>query len=250
MDNRYHRPYSHTSASVTSSSTVPESSPIPYHPAITTPKHRRKANANTVSTSWATTDDEVVMCDMEERFDYLFKIVLVGNTGVGKSCLLTRFADNAFSECMTATIGVDFRIRSLEIDGRKAKLQIWDSAGQERFRSLTASYYRGAHAVAVVFDLSVFDSISAIVSTWLDEIDLHCPAPIRRILIGNKSDLVDQRQVSERHAQATADRFDMIYIETSAKTAHNVHEAFETIARDILHRYVRFSFQRIFFFVG
>lgn len=169
-------------------------------------------------------------------FHYLFKVVLVGDTGVGKSCLLVRFADDEFNDKMIATIGVDFRTRTIPVlkCSKKAKLQIWDSAGQERFRCLTSSYYRGAHAVAVVFDLSSFASISAVCDSWLDEIDLHCSPSVKRILIGNKCDLMDSRQVSEQHALQVAEQFGMSYIETSAKTCHNVHQAFETIVHDIL----------------
>lgn len=167
-------------------------------------------------------------------FDYLFKIVLVGDTGVGKSCLLMRFADNGFNDRMTSTIGVDFRIRTMQVGGKHTKLQIWDSAGQERFRALTSSYYRGAHAVAVVFDLSCYDSIDTVSTTWLNEIDLHCSRHVRKILIGNKSDLIGQRQVTDEHAKGLARANNMLYVETSAKTSYNVYEAFESIVTDIV----------------
>lgn len=170
------------------------------------------------------------------QFDYLFKIVLVGDTGVGKSALLLRFSDNTFHDDMLATIGVDFRIRTMVVDGKTIKLQIWDSAGQERFRSLTSSYYRGAHAVAIVFDMSSFNSIEAVTQTWIHEVNTHCPSTSSRLLVGNKCDLVDKREISHQHAIATANSFDMMYIETSAKTARNVHQAFENIVRDLVKR--------------
>lgn len=168
-----------------------------------------------------------------EKVDFLFKIVLIGNSGVGKSCLLTRFADNAFTDDNTATIGVDFKIQSVDVDGKQAKLQIWDSAGQERFRALTSAYYRGAHAVAVVFDVTCYDSISAVENNWLNEIDRHCNDNVRRILIGNKSDLSFNREVSFQKGKEIADTLGMLYLETSAKTSDNVQEAFENIIRDI-----------------
>ena len=170
-----------------------------------------------------------------EHFDYLFKMVMVGNSGVGKSCLLTRFADDAFCDTMTSTIGVDFRVRTLDVgDGRRAKLQVWDSAGQERFRALTASYYRGAHAVCAVFDVTDCATLDAVRAVWMGEIDRHCVRSARRILIGNKSDLHARRQVSVAHAASVADACGMTYVETSAKTAHNVLAAFDTVVRSII----------------
>lgn len=188
-----------------------------------------------------------------ERFDYLFKVVLVGDTGVGKSSLLNRFADNTFTERMTATIGVDFKIRTLQIEGKRVKLQIWDSAGQERFRALTASYYRGAHAVAIVFDLTCTESFNALQNVWIDEIDRHCPTSARRVVIGNKNDLVKNREVSVEEVHQMMRSLGCLYLETSAKTADNVQNAFESVVRRIIERCVVvvafFSFFFFFFFM-
>lgn len=179
-----------------------------------------------------------VSSPLHERFDYLFKVVLVGDTGVGKSSLLNRFADNTFTERMTATIGVDFKIRTLQIEGKRVKLQIWDSAGQERFRALTASYYRGAHAVAIVFDLTCMESLNALQNVWIDEIDRHCPASACRVVIGNKNDLVKSREVSVGEVHQMMRSLGCLYLETSAKTADNVQNAFESVVRRIIERCV------------
>lgn len=210
------------------STTVP-SQPSPSQPS---PRNTEKCEQNRTPPSPLARDRPP--SSSSTAFDYLFKIVLVGDTGVGKSCLLMRFADDGFNDRMTATIGVDFRIRSMQVDGKHIKLQIWDSAGQERFRALTASYYRGAHAVAVVFDLSRYNSIDTVSDTWLDEIDKHCGRDVRKILIGNKSDLVAKRQVTDEHANSVAKTNNMFYVETSAKTSHNVYEAFKSIVTDIV----------------
>lgn len=187
------------------------------------------------------------MSSSSERFDYLFKVVLVGDTGVGKSSLLNRFADDTFTERMTATIGVDFKIRTVEIGGKRVKLQIWDSAGQERFRALTASYYRGAHAVAIVFDLTCIDSLDAVQNVWLDEIDRHCPSSACRVVIGNKNDLIKNREISHDQVSHAMNTSGCLYLETSAKTADNVQNAFESVVRQILERFVRSRFAWLFF---
>lgn len=163
--------------------------------------------------------------------DYLYKILLLGSSAVGKSSLLLRFSDDTFKENQISTIGVDWKIRTVEMNGKQMKLQLWDSAGQERFRTIASSYYRGAHGVVVVFDLTDAKSFES-VDSWLEEIGEHAPT-VRRILIGNKSDLVDQRAIDEADARAFAKKNGMQYMETSAKSADNVTEAFLAMTKDI-----------------
>eukprot|EP01083_Nonionella_stella_P004577 13276_1 len=166
------------------------------------------------------------------EYDYLFKLLLIGDSGVGKSCLLLRFADDTYTESYISTIGVDFKIRTIEIDGKTIKLQIWDTAGQERFRTITSSYYRGAHGIIVVYDMTETDSFTA-VQNWLGEIERYASENVQKLLVGNKCDLVDKRQVDEATAQEFADQHAMPFLETSAKSAVCVEKAFITMAQKI-----------------
>eukprot|EP00027_Filamoeba_sp_ATCC50430_P012347 CAMPEP_0168564266 /NCGR_PEP_ID=MMETSP0413-20121227/13148_1 /TAXON_ID=136452 /ORGANISM="Filamoeba nolandi, Strain NC-AS-23-1" /LENGTH=871 /DNA_ID=CAMNT_0008595915 /DNA_START=32 /DNA_END=2643 /DNA_ORIENTATION=- len=165
-------------------------------------------------------------------YDYLFKILLIGDSGVGKSCLLLRFADgNYFAESFISTIGVDFKVRTVDINGYTVKLQIWDTSGQERFRTITSSYYRGAHAILVVYDVSNPQSFSNI-KQWLSEIDRYAGENVKKIIVGNKVDL--KRQVPDEESQEFADSLGVPLIFTSAKTGENVDNAFLNCAHLIL----------------
>lgn len=166
-------------------------------------------------------------------YDYLFKLLLIGDSGVGKSCLLLRFTDNTYTEHFVSTIGVDFKIRTVPVDNKVIKLQIWDTAGQERFRTITSSYYRGAHGIAVVYDISDAESFQH-VQQWLEEVQRYATMPyVVKILIGNKADKVKDRQVSFEEGQTYAAAQDMKFLETSAKNATNVEEMFLCLAADL-----------------
>ncbi|KAK1267103.1 Ras-related protein RIC1 [Acorus gramineus] len=151
--------------------------------------------------------------------DYLFKLLLIGDSGVGKSCLLLRFADDSYIESYISTIGVDF----------------WDTAGQERFRTITSSYYRGAHGIIVVYDVTDQESFNN-VKQWLSEIDRYASESVNKLLVGNKSDLAANRAVSYETAKAFADEIGIPFLETSAKDATNVEQAFMTMAAEIKNR--------------
>ncbi|CAL1703279.1 unnamed protein product [Somion occarium] len=169
---------------------------------------------------------------MPEGYDYLFKLLLIGDSGVGKSCLLLRFAENSFTDSYLSTIGVDFKIRTVELEGKTLKLQIWDTAGQERFRTISQAYYRGAHGIVVVYDVTDGESFEN-VKGWLTEIDRHATETVKRLLIGNKSDLVDRKVVGYSTAKEFADEKQIPFLETSAKNSTNVEEAFLTLAKEI-----------------
>ncbi|KAJ2347377.1 ras GTPase, partial [Coemansia sp. RSA 2618] len=162
-------------------------------------------------------------------------LLLIGDSGVGKSCLLLRFADDTYTESYISTIGVDFKIRTIELDGKTVKLQIWDTAGQERFRTITSSYYRGAHGIIVVYDVTDTDTFTN-VKQWLQEIDRYASEGVNKLLVGNKSDLEDKRAVDFTEAQEFAKSLNISFLETSAKDSTNVESAFLTMARQIKDR--------------
>lgn len=169
---------------------------------------------------------------MNTEYDHLFKLLLIGDSGVGKSCLLLRFSDDTYSETYISTIGVDFKIRTIKLDGKHIKLQIWDTAGQERFRTITSSYYRGAHGIIIVYDVTDSKSF-ANVQFWLDEVAKYADQNVCRLLVGNKCDLVSKREVSKEVAQNFADKVSITLIEASAKESQNVEEAFVNMAKTI-----------------
>mmetsp|Transcript_26376 Transcript_26376/g.81161 ORF Transcript_26376/g.81161 Transcript_26376/m.81161 type:complete len:205 (-) Transcript_26376:311-925(-) len=165
-------------------------------------------------------------------YDHLFKLVLIGDTGVGKSCLLLRFADDAFTESYISTIGVDFRFRTVKVDGKTVKLQIWDTAGQERFRTITSAYYRGADGIIMVYDVTSQESFDH-VADWLTEVNRYASEGTCKLLVGNKSDM-DDKIVNTDTAKEYADSLGIPFLETSAKNATNVEEAFLTMAQELI----------------
>ncbi|ORX79867.1 small GTP-binding protein [Basidiobolus meristosporus CBS 931.73] len=172
---------------------------------------------------------------MNPEYDYLFKLLLIGDSGVGKSCLLLRFADDTYTESYISTIGVDFKIRTIELEGKTIKLQIWDTAGQERFRTITSSYYRGAHGIIVVYDVTDQDTFTN-VKQWLQEIERYASEGVNKLLVGNKSDLSSKRAVEYTVAEEFAKETAIPLLETSAKDSTNVEQAFLTMAKQIKDR--------------
>ena len=144
---------------------------------------------------------------MANEYDYLVKLLIIGDSGVGKSCVMQRFADHEFTANYISTIGVDFKVRTVDINGRRVKLQIWDTAGQERFRTITSSYYRGAHGILIVYDITCRSSFESIKQVWLQDVDKYAthPDPPRLMIIGNKLDLAHARQVTTKEGQDFAD---------------------------------------------
>uniref|UniRef100_A0A6C0KUN4 Uncharacterized protein n=1 Tax=viral metagenome TaxID=1070528 RepID=A0A6C0KUN4_9ZZZZ len=167
-------------------------------------------------------------------FTHLLKLVLIGDTGVGKSCLLMRVADDTFVETFITTIGVDFRFRVLRIGDKRVKLQIWDTAGQERFRTITSAYYRSGDGVIIVYDVGKRETFDH-VREWFQEISKYTKPETLVLLIANKADRVD-RVVSVEEGRALAKELGISIIETSAKTAENVEAAFIRIAEQLIQK--------------
>jgi len=168
----------------------------------------------------------------ESNYDYLFKVVLIGDSGVGKSNLLSRFTRNEFNIDSKSTIGVEFATRSVKVDDKVVKAQIWDTAGQERYRAITSAYYRGAVGALLVYDISKHPTFVD-VTRWLKELRDHADSSIVIMLVGNKSDLKHLRAVGTDEAKGFAEENVLLFIETSAMDASNVETAFQQILTDI-----------------
>lgn len=170
---------------------------------------------------------------MNLEYDYLFKLILIGDSGIGKSCLLRRYTDNNYEENYVSTIGVDFKIKTEEIDGKTVKLQIWDTAGQERFSAITKSYYRGAHAIIMAFDLTSLDSFKR-ARHWLKESEQNENAT--KFLVGTKCDgkvVVDQNDI-----MLFANENGLTYFRTSSKTGDGIDNMFNQICYQLKEKIV------------
>ena len=175
------------------------------------------------------------------EYDYLYKIILLGDSGTGKTSIMNRYLDNRQPDCIhEPTIGVDFRLKTeAEIDKKKIKLHLWDTAGQECFRSIIEGYYRGIAAAVIVFDITNYRSFQS-VNYWLNEIARNSPTNIRApiLLIGNKSDLVSKRRVPKLEAQTFATENRLIYVETSAVNTDNVNHGMQLLVKAITEHYI------------
>ncbi|XP_077253193.1 ras-related protein RABC2a-like [Tasmannia lanceolata] len=167
-------------------------------------------------------------------YDLSFKILLIGDSGVGKSSILVSFISNALDD-LSPTIGVDFKIKLLNIGGKRLKLTIWDTAGQERFRTLTSSYYRGAQGIILVYDVTRRETFTNLSDVWAKEVELYSTnQDCIKILVGNKVDRVSERVVTREEGTALAQEYGCLFLECSAKTRENVEECFEELALKIM----------------
>jgi small GTP-binding protein len=170
----------------------------------------------------------------EESFDYFFKMLLIGDSGVGKSSLLLRFTSDTFDN-LPPTVGVDFRLKKMTVEGKRVKLAIWDTAGQERFRTLTSAYYRGAQGVILVYDVTRRETFTDLSDVWLKELDLYSTyQDCVKMVVGNKVDKENERVVSKQEGINFARQHKCIYLECSAKARINVEHCFEELVVKIL----------------
>ena len=152
----------------------------------------------------------------KKSYDLLFKLLLIGDSGVGKTCILFRFSDDAFNTTFISTIGIDFKIKTIELRGKKIKLQIWDTAGQERFHTITTSYYRGALGIMLVYDITNSQSFNNI-AEWLRKIQEHDSEDVEKMILGNKCDMEDKRVISKERGEMFAKENGIRFLETSAQ---------------------------------
>jgi len=171
----------------------------------------------------------------KKTYDLLFKLLLIGDSGVGKTCILFRFSDDAFNTTFISTIGIDFKIKTIELRGKKIKLQIWDTAGQERFHTITTSYYRGAMGIMLVYDITNAKSFDNI-AKWLRNIDEHANEDVEKMILGNKCDMEDKRVIPKEKGEAIAREHGIRFLETSAKANINIEQAFLELAEAILNK--------------
>lgn len=170
-------------------------------------------------------------------YDMIMKLLLVGDSGVGKSCLLLRFVEDKFNPSFITTIGIDFKIRTIESKGKKVKLQVWDTAGQERFRTITTAYYRGAMGIVLIYDVTdarTFENVE----NWFQTVTQHANDDAQIFLVGNKSDDEENRQVSRQQGEQLAQKLNIPFLEASAKTNENVESIFYELAGIIQDKHV------------
>ena len=189
-------------------------------------------NLGTISNSFSSITKEKSY--LSKHYDDLFKLVIIGDSGVGKSCILLRFADDTFTENYYSTIGVDFRFKCVDIGERKCKLQIWDTAGQERFKTVTSAYYRGADGIIIVFDQTDRESFNN-VQNWIDDIFKYSTEEPSKIIIANKEDISDERKSVKMEDIAELEKkTGLEVIKTSAKTGENIDYAFKKLTQKLL----------------
>ena len=169
------------------------------------------------------------------KYDYLFKLLIVGDPGVGKSSIMTRYVGEDFEECTTGTVGLDFRIRIIQLNGIRIRLQIWDSAGHERYRPLTTTYYRGSDGIVIVYDITD-DQTFEHVTSWVEEVNRFTDKDVPKIVVGNKCDLNTRISVDNERAREYAKNNGMFLFQTSAKSSKNIENAFEQLVSMMIGR--------------
>ncbi|KAL4454681.1 hypothetical protein ABPG74_021886 [Tetrahymena malaccensis] len=169
----------------------------------------------------------------KQDYDTLLKFLLIGDSGVGKTCFLVNYCEGTFTSAHLSTIGIDYKLKYEDIDGKRVKLQIWDTAGQERFRTITQNYYKGAMGIILAYSVTDPNSFKNI-ADWMKQINERADPNVKKIIIATKIDMKDQRKVSTREGEELAERYGVKFFETSAKEGVNISEAFKCIARQTL----------------
>jgi len=175
------------------------------------------------------------MSKNNNQYDFLMKLLVIGDSGVGKSCLLLRFAEDSFTPNFITTIGIDFKIKTVEMEGKRIRLQIWDTAGQERFRTITTAYYKGAMGILLVYDVTDEQSFQH-VGMWMKNIQTHAQENVKTILVGNKCDMTSDKVVETAQGTALAKEYGVKFFEASAKSNTNVTECFMALASEVMDR--------------
>ncbi|XP_029847953.1 ras-related protein Rab-3 isoform X1 [Ixodes scapularis] len=165
---------------------------------------------------------------VDQNFDYMFKILIIGNSSVGKTSFLFRYADDSFTSAFVSTVGIDFKVKTVFRHDKRVKLQIWDTAGQERYRTITTAYYRGAMGFILMYDVTNEESFNS-VQDWVTQIKTYSWDNAQVILVGNKCDMEDERVVSTERGKQLADQLGLEFFETSAKENVNVKAVFERL---------------------
>ena len=169
---------------------------------------------------------------MSLDFNYVLKYIIIGNSGVGKSNILLRYTEDYFYDDFKTTIGVEFGSKIIEINNKKYRIQIWDTAGQETFRSITRAYYKNSVCACLVYDITNRKSFDEI-QNWFDDCKKQTAKTIQIVLIGNKNDLENDRKISYDEGKTFAEKNNFIFMETSAKTGKNINEIFELSVKNI-----------------
>ena len=172
---------------------------------------------------------------IDESYDHLVKVLMIGESGVGKTCLIQRFFKSEFSLHHLSTIAIDFKLKTINVDNSKIKLQIWDTAGQERFKGMTTSFFRGSDGIIISYSVADENSFKRI-NDWMNDIKIHAPNDVQVILVANKSDLKEERKITTDQGIELAKNYGIPYFESSAKTGQNVDKLFEVMASNILKK--------------
>ena len=176
-----------------------------------------------------------------EQKEFIYKILLLGDSSVGKTCFLMRYTDNTFQDIHMSTIGLDYKLKNVQLEnGKMVKIQVWDTAGQDRFRSITKNYYKGAHGIILIYDVTEQKSFDN-VKNWMAQIKEEVSERVSIVLVGNKIDDEDNRKISTEQGESMAKDYEIIFFECSAKTGQNIDEIFNNLVKKVVENFSKSS---------